>query len=405
MIMTMPEMRKTPVTTEMPYYEWTLDESVGYLRWLLSEFPFSDWNDVQLSDTDGGNGEVVRQSRSQAVQVAAMLSMFCKAMMRRGANRMGFIFTANSQRSGKSLLAKLAIMPVCGNFKGQSWKSTEEELNKVIDSEMIAGSSYICFDNVRGYVGSPTLEGLMTSPSWTGRILKESQMFEVKNRMTLFITGNECIVSPDMSHRCLIVDLHINEGNVQDRAPSWVLDESWLMEKENRRCILSALWGVVRAWVEAGRPLAASYGHKARLGFEHWGEMIGGIVSFAGFGNCLEVAQLEAGGNSEERGILDLIDYLVARMTGSIKEFTFQEVSQICYEEGLFEWMMEGKDYDGVYTVTPKCRSIMGRLLSRYAPSTDGNKLARRYVRDGKPFYFGTRCKGRHRKYFVQEAE
>lgn len=403
--MNAPEIRKTPVTREMPYYEWTLDESVRYLRWLLAEFPFSDWKECVISDTDGGDGTPQRNSRSQAVQVAAMLSLFCAAMLRNGSNRMGFIFTANSQRSGKSLLAKLAIMPLTSSFKGQPWKSSEEELNKVIDAEMIAGSSYICFDNVRGYVGSPTLEGLMTSPSWTGRILKETQMFEVKNRMTLFITGNECIVSPDMAHRCLIVDLHINEGNVQDRRSSWVLDEAWLLQKENRRCILSALWGIVRTWAQAGRPLAASFGFKSRLGFEYWGDLIGGIVGFAGFGNCLEAPELEAGGNSEERSILELIDYLIAKMPGTTKEFTFQEISQICYEEGLFEWMMEGKEFDGVYTVTPKCRSTMGRLLTRYAPSIDGNKIGRRYVRDGKAYLFGTRCKGRHRRYFIEDSQ
>jgi len=394
------EIRKTPVSREMPYYDWTLEESVGYLRWLLCEFPFADWREEEVSDGDG----VIRQSRSQAVQVASMLAMFCVAMLRQGSNRMGFIYTANSQRSGKSLLAKLAIMPVCGGFKGQSWKSNEEELSKVIDSEMIAGSGYICFDNVRGYIGSPTLEGLMTSPSWTGRILKESQMFEVKNRMTLFVTGNECIVSPDMAHRCLMIDLHINEGNVQDRSPSWVLDESWLLEKENRRRVLSALWGIVRSWAAAGRHLATSYHYKPRLGFEHWGDLIGGIVAYAGFGDCLEIPQLEAGGNSEERNIHDLIDYMTAKIIDSEKEFTFQDISQICFEEGLFEWMLEGKEYDGVFTVTPKVRSNLGRLLSRYAPNSDGNKIPRRYVRGGKAYYLGTRGKGRYRRYFVKEA-
>ena len=98
--MNAPEIRKTPVTREMPYYEWTLDESVRYLRWLLAEFPFSDWKECVISDTDGGDGTPQRNSRSQAVQVAAMLSLFCAAMLRNGSNRMGFIFTANSQRSG-----------------------------------------------------------------------------------------------------------------------------------------------------------------------------------------------------------------------------------------------------------------------------------------------------------------
>jgi hypothetical protein len=108
----------------------------------------------------------------------------------------------------------------------------------------------------------------------------------------------------------------------------------------------------------------------------------------------------QGGENEDDRGA-----DLVAKMTESAKEFTFQEISQICYEEGLFEWMMEGKEFDGVYTVTPKCRSAMGRLLSRYAPSTDGNKVARRCVRSGKAYYFGTRCKGRHCRYFIQDTE
>lgn len=399
----MPPIRKTPISREMPYYEWTLEESVQFLRWLLREFPFSDWREVEQSDNDGGG--VIRQSRSQAVQVAAMLSMFCMAMMPRGSNRMGFVYTANSQRSGKSLLAKLAITPVTSGFKGQSWKASEEELSKVIDAEMIAGSNYICFDNVRGHIGSPALESLMTSPNWTGRILKESQMFEVKNRMNLFITGNDCTVSPDMAHRCLMVELHINEGNVQDRMPSWVLDDSWLLEKENSRCILSALWGLVRSWVQDDKPMASSYGSKPRLGFEHWGNVIGGIVAYAGFGDCLEQPDLDSGGNSEERNVHELLDYLIARITHTRAEFTFQDVSQVCFDEGLFEWMLEGKEYDGVYTVTPKCRSALGRLLTRYAPSIDGNKVGRRYVRDGKAYLFGTRCKGRHRRYFIEDAQ
>ena len=245
----------------------------------------------------------------------------------------------------------------------------------------------------------------MTSPSWTGRVLNTSEMFEVENRATLFITGNDCTLSPDLAHRCLVVDLHINEGNVQDRRPSWVLDESWLLERENKKRILSALWGIVRNWAQSGCPTASSFGLKPRLGFEKWGELIGGIVAFAGFGNCLEDPRSDVGGNSEERNLLNLIDYLIAKVIDNGKQFTFQDVSQICYEEGLFEWMLEGREYDGVYTVTPKCRSTLGRLLSRYAPNVDGNKAPRRYIRSGKPYLFSTRGQGRSRRYFVEEAD
>ena len=162
------KIRKTPVTRENPYYEWKLQESVDYLRWVLREFPFGDWKVVTPSDRDGGEGEPRRQSRSQAVQVAAMLSLFCMGLIPKGANRMGFIYNANSQRSGKTLLAKLAIMTVTGIFKAQPLKGNEEELNKLLDAEILAGSMYVCFDNVRGYMSSQTLEGLITSPQWTG---------------------------------------------------------------------------------------------------------------------------------------------------------------------------------------------------------------------------------------------
>ena len=147
--------------------EMTLAEAVAFLRELLGEFPFGDWREELAED----GVTVVRQSRSLAVQVAAMLSQFAGACVPRGANRMGFIYNANSQRSGKTLLAKIAIMTLYRSFKAQAWKGEEDDLAKVVDAEVLAGSTYLCFDNVRGYVGSQSLEGLMTSPDWTGRVL------------------------------------------------------------------------------------------------------------------------------------------------------------------------------------------------------------------------------------------
>jgi hypothetical protein len=53
-------------------------------------------------------------------------------------------------------------------------------------------------------VSSPVLEALMTTPVWTGRVLKESKMFEASNMATVFITGNDMTVSPDVAQRCLL---------------------------------------------------------------------------------------------------------------------------------------------------------------------------------------------------------
>ena len=64
--------------TSNGYYDdsLSLEDAVLYLRELLHQFPFADWG-VE-------NAEGFRQSRSQAVQVCAMLSQFSPGLIPRG---------------------------------------------------------------------------------------------------------------------------------------------------------------------------------------------------------------------------------------------------------------------------------------------------------------------------------
>jgi len=343
-----------------------------------------------------------------AVQIAAMLSQFAGAMVPPGSNRMGFIFHANSQRSGKTLLAKIAIMAVHRVFNAQSWKAKEEDLQKVIDAEVLAGSSYVCFDNVRAYVASPSIEGLMTSPDWTGRVLGETRMFTAKNRLSVFITGNELNVSPDMMHRCLWCDLFVSEGNVQEREVENLIDEVYLQDMENRRRILSALWAIVRAWHEAGMPKASSFGCKPRLGFERWCETIGGMVPFAGFGDCLVQPKLETTGNSEQRNV----DALVQRLRDMtladdvlVREFKFQEIVNECHDHEIFAWKLKGREVSSGpppaatdWKLDPKENSTFGLMMVRFA-RTKGRVY--RY-RPGEKVMFSHKGEGRDKRYIVE---
>ena len=184
--------------------------------------------------------------------------------MPKQASRMGFLYNANSQRSGKTLLAKIAISVIYGTFKTQPWRAHDEDMLKLLDSETLAASNYICFDNIRGILASQPLEGFMTTPSWTGRILGKSQMFEAENHATIFITGNNLNIGTDVMQRFLTIDLNIEEANVQDRQIKHVIDDVWLANPQNRHHILTALWALVRDWNKAGRPLATG---KPFLGF------------------------------------------------------------------------------------------------------------------------------------------
>jgi len=233
---------------------------------------------------DDSTPEKFYQSRSLAVQVAAMLSQFAMEILPSHSLLPGFIYNANTEASGKSILTKLAIVPVSGKMAAQSSTEKDEDLRKAIDSEVLRGSRYIVLDNVTGRIQSQIIEGFMTSPTWCGRVLGKTQMFQAENKATVFFTGNDCMLSPDVANRCLTVDLYIDEDDVQARTIAAPINDSWLMRRANRLKILSALWTIVRDWDQAGHPKPSG---RVRVGFEAWCNLVAGMVEFAGFGDCL----------------------------------------------------------------------------------------------------------------------
>lgn len=408
--------------TSNGFYDDTLSlyGATTFLRELLMEFPFSDWRDElppQAPEDARFEVEHGRQARSQAVQLAAMLSQFAGGLLPPNEMRLGFIYNANSQRSGKTLLVKLAIVPPNARMAVQSWNAKEEELRKVIDAECLRASRYIVFDNVRGHVASPVLEAFMTTPVWTGRILAQSKMFEASNLSTIFITGNDMTVSPDMAFRCLICDLFVQEANVQERRVTTPITDSWLMLKSTRMRILNALSCIVRHWDEAGRPKASK---NLRAGFERWCEVFGGMVEFAGFGDCLAMpTDVESDVNTEGADMKGLVTMLAKPvLAGDTRrlELRFQDVVNGAHEGGFFDWMLDGKLVDkeedrepgvwcvenGVfkeYVLKPDSTSRFGKLLKRYAPQT-GARIFR--VTPEQSVRVSCTGKNRQRRYVIE---
>jgi hypothetical protein len=407
------------------YYDdsMTLGEAFWTLQDVHASFPFADWSEEAITPQPGdtlhaydsvtGDHRSYNHSRSLAVHIGAMLSVFAAGCVPSVAQRMGFVYDANMRRSGKTLLAKIVVAAVHGMFKSQPWREEEESLIKILDSEIIAGSPYICFDNVRGLIESPALESLLTSPIWTGRHLGRSEMFTAENNMVLLITGNNVTLNPDLMERTLWVELFCEDADPQARIdPAFILDDVWLSNIDNRRRILSALWSIVRHWDYAGRPLASG---KPRRGFETWGRIIGGMVEFAGFGDMLAHAKLENAGDTENDDINALVRHLWDNGAGAHRDFTYQEIVHTCWQEGLFPWNMQGKEEtyplrDGLphiitLRLSDTCNSRMGLLLKRHTPErgsvhafrpTPGAEIVRAR--------FSAKGKGRHKRFYVTPA-
>lgn len=359
----------------------TLADAFWYLYDLFADFPFSDWTEwITPGDADllyreeaDGTPRRYRLSRSLAVAVGGMLALFASNCVPREASRMGFIMNANSQRSGKTLLAKILTAAVFGAFKAQSWREDEESMVKILDSEILMASPYICFDNVRGLIQSTKLEALFTSPMWTGRILGKTEMFTEENNTLIIITGNNISPGTDIQHRCLFCDLYVEEGDVQNRQkPGRIINDVWLADPVNRREMLSALWAVVRHWDHAGRPRADI--SRTRLGFEEWGQIIGGMVEFAGFGDMLERPVMDNAGDTEAADIASLVKLLFRY---GAADYTFQELVHHCWDQGYFAWLLHGREEmrplrpgsESVLTLYLDSKNVskMGLLLGRHA--------------------------------------
>jgi hypothetical protein len=211
-----------------------LDEARKRINDLLSEFCFAD------------------KGRSKAVAIAAMVTLFGIRLLPKGALRPVFIYLANAEGAGKTMLAKCAISPVHGVVDTEGAPKDKTEIAKELLTAVIEARSYTLLDNCKGHLDSAQLEAFVTSVRWKGRILGVSKSFCGENNVTVLITGNGCTVSPDIRRRSLFVELFMEQERAEDRKFKRILDDGELLAMRPR--ILAALWALVREWDAAGRP-------------------------------------------------------------------------------------------------------------------------------------------------------
>ena len=313
-------------------------DSQSFLHAVLEEFCFLE-ND---------------RKRATSVAVAAMLTLFVSHIIPVGAQRPGFLYTANAEGSGKTLLARLAIIPRIGFTPTGSLPEQEEEIQKRVFAAALAGSPVFFLDNGKRHVSSGALESALTASFIEGRILGKSQMLFVENMMTVFLTGNGATISPDLRRRVLHVDLFLREAKAEDRKIKHPLDEPAI--RNLRPAILSALWGITLDWDKAGRPMP-----KFKMnGCESWSDIVGGILEHAGFASPCTPAPSSVSGDRDTEEMAKL----TAAIATKKGELRFADVVDLCHELGLFAKLIgDGEDSE---PLGRKERSIFSRILSRF---------------------------------------
>jgi hypothetical protein len=196
----------------------------------------------------------------------------------------GHIVEASTPGSGKSLLATILLLPSLGELlKASPFSEVEEERRKGLMSSLIEGRAAILFDNVKGKVDSPSLEGVLTSEVWQDRVLGSTGNIHAVNRAAWVFTSNNAELSLDMARRCIRIRLDQGVERPFDRAASEFVHpdiEGWT--RGNRARLVSAALTLIQAW-QGDRREVRTLGS-----FEAWSQVIGGILNVAGYGGWLE---------------------------------------------------------------------------------------------------------------------
>ena len=311
-----------------------LEESKAVIDELLGEFVFTD------------------ATRSRAVAVSAMTGLFVGHLLPSKSLRPCFIYVANAEGAGKTLLAQCCILPTFGTMPAGSKAAEDAEMRKALTTAVREARQVIFFDNLKGHLSSGPLEAFCSAPEWNDRVLGGNTSFTGDNIATVFITGNGLTVSPDMRRRSLFVELHLAVERAEDRQFKRQLDYATLLQMRAR--ILAALWGLVRHWDTQGRP-EPSRTHSA---FPAWAKIVGGIVETAGFGCALETPQIEAAADTDGADMRRLVEALAMEC----EPVAFKELVGIARKNGCFEWIIGITDND----LKPAETSRFGRLLARY---------------------------------------
>jgi hypothetical protein len=318
------------------YEQMSADQALSFFRSILKEFPFYEPD----------------RNRAFSVVIAQILTLFCAHLFPGGMIRPGFLFTANQVGSGKTLLAKLALIPILGRAPTGTYPDNEAEMRKRITTAIMAGRPEIFLDNTKGHVSSASLEALMTSGNWSDRILGGNKLFEAQHDLTIILTGNDARVSPDMMRRLFPIELFNPFTDNADRKINSWLDGDTIRNKYWGE-ILSAAWALVRHWDSNGRPEPKNWHHD----FRKWTQIICAIIESAGLATPCSTALLKRSGDRDASDIKELVGLMTPGT-----DYALEDLGAICEEHEIFERFTSLKEEKSGNAY----RSAFGKFLRGY---------------------------------------
>lgn len=276
---------------EVPFEtDWPLRRAQDLIEDYCGEFLFAEMQPGKLWS-----------NRSFLVHACAMVGVFARKLLPPGTVRPLVFYIANEQGSGKSLLVSMILGSSFGHCSSTDLPMASRGLNQekftaLLETVAQSMKEYLWLDDVPPSVFSNSLNRFTTAAAHTGRKYGgNDEMFEAVNVTQAFLTGNNVETSRDLMQRGMICELFLSVDS-QTRAIKRRVTELYFYRADVRAELLSAMWALVRNWVECGTQLG-SFAHSRA---PDWSEMVGGILEATGVVvNPFEIPDLPMGGDRE----------------------------------------------------------------------------------------------------------
>jgi hypothetical protein len=204
----------------------------------------------------------------QTVMVTAMLTAVVRKLL---PTAPGFGFDAPVQGSGKTLLLKVlcVLAGATPTISPQPDSMNDEEMRKRIFAMLRQGLGVIVIDNIVGAFDSPSLAAVVTSVSYSDRVLGHSRSESVPSCALVVVSGNNLTLMGDLPRRFL--PCRVDPKVETPHARSFDFDPEQLAITYRQELVAAAIT-LMRAYKT--QELAKRPGAGRMASFEAWDDLV-----------------------------------------------------------------------------------------------------------------------------------
>lgn len=188
------------------------------------------------------------------------------------------VIDATCKGTGKTYLAKVVSLLATGREPSLKPPPSrdEEEVRKVITSTLVGGEPVVVFDNVDTVLKSSSLATMLTTGTWSDRLLTVSKNVSADQQTVWMVTGNNVVIGGDLPRRAFRIGMDAQSHRPWERNFRRPDLDKWVMA--NRAELLAACLTLYRAWkVRGTQPKTRPWGS-----FTEWQRTLSGILHVAG---------------------------------------------------------------------------------------------------------------------------